>query len=327
VSQPFTPVAFSTQLTNALRDGWSIAITGASGWMGGALLEALEAVFPEDYDRRVAAFSSSARGLTLRSGRVVQLKPTVELADLPQAKWLLVHAAYATKDRVSTQGNDAYISGNEQLTALVSDAIRAIRPKAILFPSSGAVYDKSGEISTDLEKNPYGVLKHRDELHFTALAREIGARIVIPRVFNMSGPYINKWSAYALSDLIVQLLEGKTLAIQSPGAVLRSYVAVEDILTLCFSWLLDPAVTESSLVFDTRGEEDVEVGDLARRIEMVLLNQMRSIIRVADTAAPSNIYVGKPEPMRQLCAHYRIELQSLNKQIRLTAEDIMRRRA
>ena len=319
----YRPVTLPEPVRMRLREGdWRVAITGASGWMGQALLEALEAVFPEDYATRVVAFGFKAPTLTLRSGRVVALQPIEEIRALPPAKWLLVHAAYATKDKVSVQGNAAYVSGNEQLTELVSAAIRAVRPAAILFPSSGAVYAKDGSISTNLHTNPYGVLKHRDEEHFAALAAEVGARIIIPRVFNMGGPYINKWSAYALSDLIVKLLQHKQLLVQSAGAVVRSYVHVGDILALSFAWLTDQTPHAPVLMLDTHGEEAIEIADLVRRIEQVMLGEVRSDPRQADAQAPSSIYLGKAEPMQSLCAQYDIKIQSLEAQIRDTAEYI-----
>lgn len=321
----YTPVTLAPSVAEALRMGdWSIAITGASGWMGQALLEALEPVF-EEYDARVAAFGSTTREMTLRSGRTIQLRATEDISALTPANWILVHAAYATKDRISTQGNDAYISGNEQLTEAVTRAIHDLKPKAILFPSSGAVYGPDGELSMNIDANPYGVLKHRDEQHFSALAGQLGARIVIPRVFNMGGPYINKWSAYALSDLIVQLLDGKPLTVQSPGPVLRSYVFVGDILSLSLAILIDSA-SESPLTFDTRGDEDVEMADLARRIESALLPEPRSLLRTADPSAKGSTYLGKPEPMRALLARYGQQLMPLDQQIRLTAQDIGLRR-
>jgi nucleoside-diphosphate-sugar epimerase len=323
----YTPCALPPRLAGQLRTGaWSVAITGSSGWMGLALLEMLEPVFGDAYDTRVAAFGSRARTITLRSGRSVALRLTDTLGNLPPANWLLVHAAYGTRDRVSTQGQAQFVGSNIALTENVTQSICALRPACILFPSSGAVYAADGSLAQDIETNPYGVLKQRDEQHFAALAREIGARIAIPRIFNMGGPYINKWSAYALSDLIVQLQEGKTLQINARGAVMRSYVHVADILTLSLAWLLDDAAA-SVITFDTRGAEDIEVADLARHIESLLLDAPRSHPRVADGSLPGNIYLGNPEPMRSLCRTYGVTLQNLNSQILQTAEDIALRRA
>lgn len=306
-------------------DNWSIAITGASGWMGQALLEWLEPAFADGYSTRIAAFGSSPRTLTLSSGRTVQTQALSAMEQLPEGKWLLVHSAYGTRDKVSVQGQDAFISANEILTGQVTKAIRAIRPAAILFPSSGAVYAKDGTLDADMTKNPYGVMKSRDERHFAALAAEVGARLVIPRVFNMAGPYINKWTAYALSDLIVQALDGKTLHLNSPGPVIRSYVHVHDIFALCFSALLD-ASRPSPLIFDTRGDEDVEIADLARRIEAHLARPVRSPLRVADANLPGSVYVGSADSMRQLLADYGLTLTPLDQQIHETADDIIRRR-
>jgi nucleoside-diphosphate-sugar epimerase len=307
------------------QNGWSVAITGASGWMGQALLEWLEPAFADEYSSRIAAFGSQPRALALSSGRIVQTRFLAAMEQLPPGKWLLVHSAYGTRDKVSVQGQDAFISANEILTDQVTNAVRAFRPAAILFPSSGAVYAKDGMLDTDMEKNPYGVMKSQDERHFSALAAEIGARIVIPRVFNLAGPHINKWTAYALSDLIVQALEGKKLQINSAGPVTRSYVHVHDIFALCLCALLDKE-QKSPLIFDTRGDEDIEIADLAHRVETVLARKTRSPLRVADTGLPGSFYVGSREPMQALLAGYGLTLASLDRQIQDTADDIIRRR-
>ena len=325
IKATFTPVTLPDSLTAELRSGgWSVAVTGASGWMGQALLEALEPVFGGDFETRVAAFGSSARVLTLRSGRTVLLQPMASLGAVTPGKWLLAHCAYGTRDRVGTQGNGAFIDANQALTATVTQAVRQFRPRAILFPSSGAVYGTDGAISTDIDANPYGVLKHRDELHFMALANDIGARIAIPRVFNMAGPYINKWSAYALSDLIVQALDGRALTIQSPGPVVRSYVDVGDILALALHVLLD--ANAAVQIFDTRGSEDVELAELARMIETLLPGVAPSVLRTADGGQKGSVYLGQTEPMRTLCMRYGVKLMDLSTQIQRTAEDILWRR-
>lgn len=284
---------FSPATVSALQ-GWQVAITGASGWMGRALVEMLHhAAVP------FAAFTSDGRSMTLRDGTIIACQPIARLSELPNARWLLAHCAYGTKDRVTTQGHGAFTDANAMLTQQVSEAISRLQPKAIFFPSSGAVYAKDGSLDHDMERNPYGVQKHRDEAHFVGLAQQVGARICIPRLFNMSGPYINKWPAYALADLICQALDGKTLHIQSPGPVVRSYVHVRDVLELAIASLL--AVTIASPIrFDTRGECDVEIAQLAHAVETALCGATRSMLRTADATLAGSIYLGAAEPMRQL---------------------------
>ena len=326
--ESFFPLAFPAVINDALHAGkWNIAITGASGWMGRALLEMLTATFSDDFSARVAAFGSREQMMVLRNGRQIPLQPTARMAELKPANWLLVHAAYGTRDRVEMQGNMTFIAANETLTATVTQVIHALRPSAILFPSSGAVYAPDGSISTDLNSNPYGVLKYRDELHFTSVAQTVGARIIIPRLFNMSGPYINKWNAYALSDFIVQVLDGKPITINAPGAVLRSYISVADLLTLSFAWLLDDANNAASITFDTRGSEDVEMADLARMIEVAVLGNQTSPLRTPNAAIPANRYLGNTSPLQSLCERYNVSREGIVQQILNTVYYIRSQRA
>jgi nucleoside-diphosphate-sugar epimerase len=315
-------LAFPEKIAATLRsEGWSVAVTGAGGWMGQALLEMLASAYGEDFSRRVAAFGSNARRQSLRTGREMTVRPLSAMRHLNQGQWLVAHCAYGTRDKVDAQGSEAFIDANQLLTQTVSEALLALHPQAIFFPSSGAVYGADGQLETDRTRNPYGALKAQDEAHFTALAETLGARLCIPRLFNLSGPYINKWNTYALSDFILQVLEGRTPQIQAKGAVWRSYVHVADLLSLSFAWLLDGAKAET-LLFDTRGEEVVEMKELARAVEKALLSASASAFREPDASAPESRYVGAAEPMHGLCRRYGVALMPLTAQIKDTAKYI-----
>ena len=98
--------------------------------------------------------------------------------------------------------------------------------KSILYSSSGAIYN---------DHDLYGILKKEDELYFQDLATRIGAQIIIPRIFNLAGPYINKCHSYALSNLIMQFIDHKKAIIQANRPVYRSYIHILDLFKICFS--------------------------------------------------------------------------------------------
>jgi nucleoside-diphosphate-sugar epimerase len=87
---------------------------------------------------------------------------------------------------------------------------------------------------------------------FESWARETGARAAIARIFNLSGPYINKPDRYALASFIVDALAERPIEIRAPRRVVRGYVAVEDLVALAFSILLDGG--RGALLFETGGE-------------------------------------------------------------------------
>lgn len=255
-----------------LLKGYSVAITGATGWLGKALIDMLPDKMP------FYAFDS---------------RNIHELKNLPKGKWLLAHCAYQGMERMKEK---TYQSVSDSLTDEVSEAIRIIKPEAIMFPSSGAVY---------IEGNLYGQQKLKDEAHFTAMAGLVGAKIVIPRIFNISGIYMNKLETYALSNMICGAMAGK-IDVYSPES-LRSYVDVQDVLEVSLNWLMNG---EPTMPFDTRGE-DVSMLDLAEIVGDIIGKP--GMIKVHGE--PAYHYMGKSEPMGALCRRYGVELFDLERQI------------
>jgi nucleoside-diphosphate-sugar epimerase len=113
-----------------------------------------------------------------------------------------------------------------------------------------------------------------------------GARLTTCRVFNVGGPYGNKLELYALSSLIRAALAGGDIPIRARGAVLRSYVHVEELMAV----LMGSA--PSSELFDSGGVEVVEIGDLAGMVCAQLGLDPARIVRQRDPGAPVSRYAG-----------------------------------
>ena len=138
----------------------------------------------------------------------------------------------------SQLGVHDYIARNEEITELVLTHVRGSRPVGMLVPSSGAVY-----LGEDLVSNPYGVLKARDERRFIEIASEQAGpesafRLVIPRVFNLAGPFLNKPDHYVLGSIIEDIVRGGPIRLRAAGPVVRSYVHVGDLIDLSFAMMV-----------------------------------------------------------------------------------------
>jgi nucleoside-diphosphate-sugar epimerase len=323
------PVAFSARIAGGLRaSGLRVLITGASGWMGRATLEALEQALGPDFDSRVLAFGSRARPLALRSGRRIEVAELGALRELPRAPSLLLHYAFLTKDRVAGLSAQEYFGASEALTQSVAQAMPRIGVERLLFPSSGAVYGQpmrqDYSVLEEPEKNPYGTQKLRDEQGFTRLCREHGVRLAIPRVFSLSGPFINKHEAYVLASIINRALEHAPVELRARRAVFRSYIGVRDLLDVAFGWLMaEPA---EQVIFDTGGEI-VEVGELARRILSVLDCTDLAISRPTPDGSPEDRMVGRDTGFNALAAAAGIVVAPLDRQIADTAAYLAEDRA
>lgn len=316
---PARLLSFSPTLAQALKNSrFSIALTGGGGWLGQAALEMLDAVFGDDLPRRVTVFGSSPRMLTLRSGCSIASHTLSDIENLPKAEWLFFHFAFLTRDKVGQQSLESYISGNEAIAAHVARAIRNVGARGLFMPSSGAVYRADKSLETDMEKNPYGVLKVRDEKIFSELAVEQGFTAVIPRLFNLAGPFINKVQHYALSSMILAAQKGGPIVIRAPHRVVRSYTHVADLISLGAAILLN-AQTPQTLIFDTAGTEQVEMSQLATAVIAALGASGLRIERPELDSSKEDVYYGDAANYHELAHQYGIVFRPLQEQIKDTA--------
>jgi nucleoside-diphosphate-sugar epimerase len=291
-------------------------VVGATGWLGQATLDVLDAALGPQMADRVIAFGSRGREIKLRAGRSVRIHALDNLGNLADEKrYVFLHYAFPTR---ATHSHDDYVAGNKAITDAVSHAIAARKTIGLFIPSSGAVYRKDGTLDDDIANNPYGVLKLRDEAHFAQLGAQRGIPLTIMRVFNLAGPYINKVNTYALSSIILDVLRGGPVTLRASHPVIRSYVSIFDVIDLALCML---SGREQSMAkpFDTAGEREVELTELAQLCASVLGRPDIRIERPPLREKPADRYVGDGTAMRARAARYGIALASLPDQINETA--------
>jgi UDP-glucuronate decarboxylase len=296
-------------LSRRLRDGDErIAVTGATGWLGRVTLDLLrEALGPDAFARRVSAYASRARdvdGVPVRA--LAQLGEAAE-----PAPDVILHYAFLTRERVGEQGLDAYVAGNLEITLHVLRALGRGAVRGLFYTSSGAVYDAKGRPECDLRANPYGALKHLDELAFASACRTAGAGCAIARVFNVSGPHMAKPRLFALGDLVLRAQAGEPLVVAARHPVRRSFVAAALGLSL--------ALAGEDACFDTAGERVVELGELAAVVRDEVADARLPIEREFDPQGPAHEYVGRAGEMRALADRHGVRMAALEQQVRDTA--------
>ena len=239
---------------------------------------------------RLRAFASKDGRMTLEGGTTLGLEALAGAAPLAGADWAVAHFAALGKDRTADLPITDYVSQSE---ALHHAALRLVagadRPR-LIFASSGAVYGPAGRPPA-LADEPYGHMKGRQEAALADWCAGSGATLTTCRVFNVGGPYGNKLELYALSSLVRAALAGGDIPIRARGAVLRSYVHVEELMAV----LVGRAMTApegSSKPFDTAGPELVEIGDLAAMVCGQLGLDPARIVRQLDAVAPVSRYAG-----------------------------------
>jgi nucleoside-diphosphate-sugar epimerase len=272
-----------------LADGAErIVVVGAGGWLGLATLELLHGLLGDAFKARVACFGSTARTLRLRDGLTVTQQPLAALANLSKTPTLVLHLAFLTQEKAKAMADEDYIAANEAISGRVVDALDVIGAEGVFLPSSGAVYMVERP-EAQASMRLYGRLKLEDEARFTQWAEQRGKLLAIARVFNLSGPYINKQSSYALACFIADALEDRPIAIKATRPVFRSFVAISEMMSVVFGVLTEakPGVT----LFDTAGERPYEMTDVAETV-IDVLGSGRGVDRRPLGDDPPDNYVG-----------------------------------
>lgn len=301
-------------------DQVDFVVIGGSGWLGQATLEYLFRQLPATQWTRVHAFASSARVLTLRDGSVVQVQALSSLPALRTSRPALVfHYAFQTKDRVGANTLEDYIFLNRSIRDALAQFVDANAIAGLFVPSSGAAYSGLDE-GNQSDGAIYGRCKLDDERAFEAMGKQYGFAVVSPRVFNVSGPYINKHNLYALASIIASCLRNEPISVRATHPVIRSYYSVMDLIELCCRLMLAGRDQGAAFhAFDTAGTEAVEVGELAQRCQQLLAPHL-VIERPPMSGAAADRYVGDANAIREFERTLEIFPLGLDQQIKLTAD-------
>lgn len=305
-------MAFTAHIANALQQsGHRIVLTGASGWLGRATLDLLQNALGDAFAERVFCFGSRQAELHLSETQQVVQRPLTYLSDLPSQPTYLLHLAFLTKDRAETMQKADYCAANRAIRQLVLEALDPVRVEAAFIASSGAAHFADDPLAKPAMRL-YGRLKREDEDAFAAWAERRGKSLAIARIFNVSGPHINKLPSYALSSFIVDALTGGPVTVQARHDVRRGYVAIRELMSLVFALLLEQR--GEAIRFDSGGE-DIELGELASAIASRL---SCSIERPIRSDGPADVYLGDDRNYQRLLDQHRIDRVSLTEQINET---------
>lgn len=314
-------LTFSPSLTDSVRTtACNFVVTGASGWLGKATLDMLRQALGTDFATRVTALGSRQSLISFSDGQTCPVQGLQEWQPLLDKPLIVFHYAFLTKDKVGGISTEEYVARNENISSVVRAWIAAGNVRGVVMPSSGAVYDFLHTKARDSAANLYGQLKYNDEISFTAACEANGTGLIIPRVFNVSGPYINKFDSYALASFIFQVLNSKPITINARRPVIRSYYFIGDLIELCLQLLFKQATAKTEC-FDTAGEEIVELGELAQRVGSVLADRTPTFTQrlPMQEEAVEDRYVGNRQRIEELERYVGIRPMKLDDQIRSTS--------
>ncbi len=266
-----------------LRDDDRILVTGATGWFGRTMLRLLRG-----HPNVLAVSSVRSPGVSEWSSESVRaFRPTV-----------VANFAFLTRDHLLSLDEITFSQTNEMLTERLLFALEQETVRLAVTVSSGAALDPQ-----DL----YGRLKAREEV--AALSHVSSERVVVvPRVYSISGPYVRRPEAYALSSFVTQALRG-TIHIEAAGPVYRRYSSVSDVLTVA----LGLAECGLSGVVESGGDL-VEMQDLANTVRRVV-NPKAIVTREPMVSTVPQIYASDDSSWRTACARVLLKPQTLEEQV------------
>ena len=221
---------------------------------------------------------------------MIEQCPLSEFGTLPcQPTWLL-HFAFLGKERAEAMPEAEYRAANGAIRQTVINALDPIGVEAAFIASSGAAA-RAEDTTASPAMRLYGALKRDDEHAFANWAEASCTNATIARIFNMSGPHINK----------------------PDHDVRRGYVAISERMSLIFAQLLEGrgGVTR----FDSGGDE-IELGALAQMIA----TSLGCVVECpALCTGIADIYLGDDGSYRRQLARHRIASVPLAEQIAETA--------
>lgn len=194
-----------------------VAVIGSSGYLGSRISEWLEA----------------------RGFEITRVENTVRFLELPgkhgssqkDANNVVVFAAGAVQHMVDPQDIEVYTSHYLRTVTEGFAVAKKLGYSRFLLLSSGDVYgfEHSGRVKEDAPVNPsnsYGESRAAGEALASTLARNEGMRLLVARLFLVSGP---KQRGRFIGSAQSALREGNSFLVNNPNAT-RDFVSVVDFL-------------------------------------------------------------------------------------------------
>lgn len=207
----------------------TVAVTGAGGFLGGAIAEEFER---EGW--RVLRCGRQRSGVQPASRSFVteELPADLLLEVLKQEQpAVCVHCAGGAEPRHSLEDPERDFVNGPQLTMWLLEGIRKHSPRTrVVFLSSAAVYGDSPilPIREDAPKHPlapYGYSKLQSELVLECYRNVFGVESVALRIFSAYGPRLRKQVVW---DLLNRIAAGGVLAVEGTGEESRDFIFGED---------------------------------------------------------------------------------------------------
>lgn len=269
----------SLDLTWSKLSGCNILVTGATGLIGGCLVEALMLNPNKNYQvyasgrneerarKRFAEFADDA------AFHFVQYDVLEPLTSDVNFDYIIHAASNASPNFFATKPVEVIKSNIQGLSNLMEYGL-SHGMKRMLYVSSGEVYgegdgrvfteDYSGYVNCTSPRSCYPSSKRAAETLCVSYVQEYGADVVIARPCHTYGPHFTEADNRVYAQFIRNVLRGEDIVMKSTGAQFRSWCYVVDCVSAMLHILLKGENGQAYNIADA--SSNISIKELAEMI-------------------------------------------------------------
>lgn len=273
---------FSQELPWERLSGCNILVTGATGLIGGCLVEALMMNPKRDYlvyafgrnaERALQRFKCFANDQAFHFVKHDVMQP---MEGDVQFDYIIHAASGANPKFFATQPVEVMKANIDGVANLMEYGLKH-GMRRMLYVSSGEVYgegdgrvfteDYSGYVNCATPRACYPSSKRAAETLCVAYAAEYGADVVIARPCHVYGPHFTEQDNRAYAQFIRNVLHGEDIVMKSTGEQFRSWCYVVDCVSALLYILLKGECGEAYNIADSKS--NISIRELAETIAAI----------------------------------------------------------
>ena len=293
----------------------NIAISGATGWLG---LELISKLSKHSVFSNSRIFPTASKGGSVEvNGNKFAITKLQDLNNIISFDYFF-DFAFVTREKLKILSQKEYVRINKYIMDQSINFIKTNKPRLVVLASSGAVYE-SNNYQRSRENYLYSELKQQQEREISKACELAGSKLIIVRIFNLSGSGLKKLSTFAIAEFICKSVKNQDIIIQSNYNVVRQYCDIGQLLDLITKLVLE----NKDFTFDSGGVK-IEIRQLASEIVGQLNSKSKILAPEIDSLLPQDLYLSNSNDYETLVSEYlKQESFSIKEQIFLTKKGLI----